>query len=145
MIKIISRKIYSTIIKNWTIGNEYQLSISEISTYCKLDHSWYKVEQHLTSHPQSIDCLTGMFSIVFINFFIFNMTRNLTGPKSIISYIDTQLYHLQWWCWYNLYLYTPYKNFSLASKSFVPFGNESKIGEVHQIWMPICIVTKHKK
>ena len=31
-----------------------------------------KVEQHLTSHPQSIDCLTGMFSRVSINFFIFN-------------------------------------------------------------------------
>ena len=126
-----------------TISNQYQLSISKISTYCKLYHSWYKVEQHLTSHPQSIDCLTGMFS--FHKLFYIQYDTKSHGAKSIISYIDTQLYHLQWWCWYNLYLYTPYKNFSLASKSFVPFGNESKIGEVHQIWMPICIVTKHKK
>ena len=74
--------IHNKMINNLTISNEYQLSISEISTYCKLDHSWYKVEQHLTSHPQSIDCLTGMFSTVSINFFIFNMTRNLTGPKA---------------------------------------------------------------
>ena len=84
-----------------------------------------------------------MFS--FHKLFYIQYDTKSHGAKSIISYIDTQLYHLQWWCWYNLYLYTPYKNFSLASKSFVPFGNESKIGEVHQIWMPICIVTKHKK